>query len=69
MEDSGGQLWVKGGCGLQVDGTAGLPSAPEMPCAARQLSLVPQADLLYRWPRASMSLMLLEALNDTLLSV
>jgi hypothetical protein len=29
---------------------------------------VPQADLLYRWPRASMSLMLLEALNDTLLS-
>ena len=27
----------------QVDGTAGLPSAPDMPCAPRQLRLVPQA--------------------------
>jgi len=31
----------QGGCRLQVDGTAGLPSAPEMPCAPRQLRLVP----------------------------
>jgi hypothetical protein len=29
----------------QVDGTAGLPSAPDMPCAPRQLRLVPQAEL------------------------
>src|ERR1700747_3327490 len=35
--------WVKGGCHPEVDGTAGLPSAPEMPCAPRQLRLVPQA--------------------------
>jgi hypothetical protein len=27
------------------DGTAGLPSAPEMPCAPRQLRLVPIPDL------------------------
>ena len=39
-----GPLRVKGGCRRQVDGTAGLPSAPEMPCARRQLRLVPQAD-------------------------
>jgi hypothetical protein len=26
-------IWVKGGCRRQADGTAGLPSAPEMPCA------------------------------------
>jgi hypothetical protein len=32
---------VKGGCGRQADGAAGLPSAPEMPCAPRQLRLVP----------------------------
>ena len=34
-------LGVKGGCRRQVDGTAGLPSAPEMPCAPRQLRLAP----------------------------
>jgi hypothetical protein len=38
-------LWVKGGCRRQVDGTAGLPSAPEMPCAPRQLRLVPEAEI------------------------
>jgi hypothetical protein len=38
------RLGVKGGCRRQVDGTAGLPSAPEMPCAPRQLRLVPQAE-------------------------
>jgi hypothetical protein len=37
--------WVTGGCRRQVDGTAGLPSAPEMPCAPRQLRLVPIADV------------------------
>jgi len=36
---------VSGGCRRQVDGTAGLPSAPEMPCAPRQLRLVPLPDL------------------------
>jgi hypothetical protein len=34
-------LRVKGGCRRQVDGAAGLRSAPEMPCAPRQLRLVP----------------------------
>src|SRR4029077_6508157 len=34
---------TKGGCRRQVDGTVGLPSAPEMPCAPGQLHLVPQA--------------------------
>ena len=29
----------------QVDGTAGLPSAPEMPCAPQQLRLVPIPDV------------------------
>jgi len=37
-------LRVKGGCGRQVDGTAGLPSASEMPCAPSQLRLVPRTD-------------------------
>jgi len=37
-------LGVKGGCRRQVDGTAGMPSAPEMPCARKQLRLVPRAD-------------------------
>jgi hypothetical protein len=36
------QLRVKGGCRRQAGGTAGLPPAPEMPCAPRQLRLVPQ---------------------------
>src|ERR1700730_8983921 len=31
----------QGGCRRQVDGTTGLPSAPEMPCAPTQLRLVP----------------------------
>jgi hypothetical protein len=35
---------VKGGCSGQVDGTAGLPPAPEMPRAPRQLRLVPDSD-------------------------
>jgi hypothetical protein len=38
-------LRVRGGCGRQADGAAGLPSAPEMPCAPRQLRLVPIADI------------------------
>jgi hypothetical protein len=29
-------FWVKGGCGRQADGTAGLPPAPEIPRALRQ---------------------------------
>jgi hypothetical protein len=37
-------LWVKGGCGRQTDGTAGLTPAPEMPRTARHLRFVPQAD-------------------------
>ena len=40
-----GQLRVTGGCHRQVDGTAGLPSVPEMPCAPRQLRLVPLPDI------------------------
>jgi hypothetical protein len=40
------RLRVKGGCGRQADGAAGLPSAPEMPCAPRQLRLVPIPDLM-----------------------
>jgi hypothetical protein len=36
---------VKGGCRRQVDDAAGLPSAPEMPCAPRQLRLVPNPGL------------------------
>src|SRR5882762_5846906 len=39
-------LWVKGGCRRQVDGTAGLPSSPDMPSAPRQLGLVPIPDLM-----------------------
>ena len=35
---------VKGGYRRQVDGTAGLPSTPEMPCASWQLRLVPSPD-------------------------
>ena len=38
---AGCRLWVTGGCRRQVDGTAGLPSAPEMPCAPGSLRLVP----------------------------
>jgi hypothetical protein len=39
-----GLLSAKGGCRRRVDGTAGLPSAPEMPYAPRQLRLVPDSD-------------------------
>ena len=38
-----GPLRVTGGCRRQVDGTAGPPSAPELPSALRQLRLVPGA--------------------------
>src|SRR5208282_4138605 len=38
--------WVKGGCHPEVDGTAGLPSAPEIPCVPRRLRLVPIPDLM-----------------------
>src|SRR5271169_7218746 len=41
----GGRLRGRGGCCRQADGTAGLPSDPEMPCAPRQLRLVPVADV------------------------
>src|SRR6266513_1906409 len=41
-----GLEWVKGGCRRQVDRRAGLPSAPEMPCAPRRLRLVPIPDLM-----------------------
>jgi len=34
-----GRLWVKGGCRRQVDGAVGLPSTPEMPCAAQAVTL------------------------------
>ena len=37
--------WVKGGCGRQADGTAGLPPASEMPEAFRHLRFVPTTDL------------------------
>jgi hypothetical protein len=38
------RIWVKDGCGRQVDGAAGLPSAAELPYAPRQLQLVPIPD-------------------------
>jgi hypothetical protein len=43
FEDGAVQLWVKGGCRPQVDGTAGVSSTTELPYASRQLRLVPQA--------------------------
>src|SRR5260370_15042197 len=42
--------WGQGRLRPQVDGTAGLPSAPEMACAPRELRLVPKADLVHRTP-------------------
>jgi hypothetical protein len=39
------QIGVRGGCRRQVDGTARLPSATEIPCAPRQLRLVPGTDI------------------------
>ena len=38
-------LGPEGGYHPQVDVTAGLPSAPEVPCAPRELRLVPRADI------------------------
>jgi hypothetical protein len=38
-------VWVTGGCRRQTDATAGLPSAPKMPCVPGQLRLVPIPDL------------------------
>jgi hypothetical protein len=38
-------LRVKAGCCRQVNGTAGLPSAPEMAYVSRYLRLVSRADL------------------------
>src|SRR6266404_5366451 len=35
-------VWVIGGCPRQVDGTVGVPSAPEIPCPRRQLRLAPE---------------------------
>jgi hypothetical protein len=49
---SEGQLGVKGCCSRQADGTAGLPSAPEMPCAPRQLRLVPKHKVAALQPAA-----------------
>jgi hypothetical protein len=40
------RLGVNGGCRRHLHGTAGLPSAAEMPCAPGQLRLVPIPDLL-----------------------
>ena len=45
-------LWAKGGCRRQADGTAGLPSAPEIPCAPRQLRLVPEHKVAALQPAA-----------------
>jgi hypothetical protein len=39
-------LGAKGGRRRQVDGTAGLPSAPEMRLAPRQLGLVPKSEVV-----------------------
>jgi hypothetical protein len=43
---------AKGGCRREVDATAGLPSAPERPCAPRQLRFVPRADQVHRYTRS-----------------
>ena len=43
FEDGAVQLWVKGGCRPQVDGTAGVSSTTELPYTSRQLRVVPQA--------------------------
>jgi hypothetical protein len=36
---------VKGGCGRQADGTAGLTPAPEIPGASRHLRFVPETEV------------------------
>jgi transposase InsO family protein len=38
--------WVKGGCGRQAHGIAGLTPAPEIPRAARHLRFVPTPELV-----------------------
>src|ERR1700720_637495 len=43
-----GPEWVKGGCRRQADGTAGLPPAPEMPCAPRAVTLGATSGLMHR---------------------
>jgi hypothetical protein len=42
----------KGGCRREVDGTAGLPSAPEITCAPQQLRLVPMHKVAALQPAA-----------------
>ena len=39
---------VKGGCGRQADGTAGLPAAPEIARVLRHLRFVPDSDFGWR---------------------
>jgi tetratricopeptide (TPR) repeat protein len=45
-------FWVKVGCCRPVDGTAGLPSVPEMPCVSRRLRLVPKHKVAALQPAA-----------------
>jgi hypothetical protein len=47
-----GQLWVRGGCRRQANARAGLPSAPEMPCAPPQLRSVPRHKVAALQPAA-----------------
>jgi hypothetical protein len=44
LRNLGGPLRVNDGCGLQADGTAGVPSAPEIAGAFRNLRSVPTAE-------------------------
>jgi hypothetical protein len=48
-------IWVKGGCGRQADGPAGLTPAPGKAGAFRHLRFVPDADigLLFSSPLAT----------------
>ena len=46
---------MRGDFRRQVDGTADLPSAPEMPCAPRQLRLVPITDVHRASPKPPQS--------------
>src|SRR6516162_9791579 len=45
-------IWVTGGCRRQVDGTAGMPSAPELPCVPKQLRFVPRHKVAALQPAA-----------------
>jgi hypothetical protein len=51
--------------GCQVDGTAGLLSAPEMPCALSQLRLVPGADVRRAFPKPRQSTLSRPSLRST----